>query len=463
MIPVVTPERMRAVDAASGEPLDVLVGRAGEAVARAAIELLGGTYGRTVTVFAGPGNNGADGRVAAERLATRGIRVHVFAADALPAVLPASDLVIDAAFGTGFRVDRVGTAPWNPPDVGRVPVLAVDIPSGLDGTTGVAAERTLAATATVTFGALKPGHLFGRGPDLCGTLHLAPIGLGPAIADVGGPAINAVEQSDVAAWVPARGRTDHKWVSAVRVVAGSPPMRGAASLCAAAAHRAGAGLVALSVPGDAHGGGPLAPVEAIDRAIPASGWADTVLADLHRFRALVVGPGLGRDDDTRTAIADLVTRSSLPIVVDGDGLAALPWNPEGSLAFLRERPGPVVLTPHDGEYTLLTGARPGPDRIAAAHRLSTLTGAVVLLKGPTTVVAEPGGATYLVTNGDERLATAGTGDVLSGVIAALLARGTSPAEAAAAGAWLHAAAAQAGPRHGLVASDLLLELPGVLP
>ncbi len=459
MIPVVTPLRMRAVDAAAGDPVEVLIERAGEAVARVAVALLGGTYGRTVCVLAGPGNNGADGRVAAERLRARGLRVHVFPADDLPDQLPPCELVVDAAFGTGFRVDREGRAPWTPPHVGRVPVLAVDIPSGLDGLTGIAAEGTLAATATVTFGALKPGHLLGRGPDLCGDLQLASIGLDTAVGAAGGPPMGVVQASDVVAWVPPRGRTDHKWVSAVRVVAGSASMRGAASLCAAAAHRAGAGLVVLSVPG----GDGRAPVEVIDREIPAARWADAVLTDLHRFQALVVGPGLGRDDDTRTAVADIVARTSLPVVVDGDGLAALPWNAEGSLAHLRQRGGPVVLTPHDGEFALLTGTRPGADRVAAAHRLAEATGAVVLLKGPTTIVADPAGPTYFVSNGDERLATAGTGDVLAGVIAALLARGATPAHAAAAGAWLHGAAAQAGPRHGLVASDLLLELPGVLP
>ena len=457
MIPVVTPEQMRAIDAGADEPVEALIARAGEAVARVAVEMLGGTYGRTVNVLAGPGNNGADGRVAAERLTARNVRVRVLDATDLPDELPPSELVIDAAFGTGFRADRAGTASWRPPSVGRVPVLAVDIPSGLDGATGVAAEGTLAATTTVTFVALKPGHLLGRGPDLVGDLRVASIaGL---TADGAEPAMGIVTAGDVAEWVPPRGRTDHKWVSAVRVVAGSPPMLGAASLCAAAAHRAGAGLVALSVPGSEG----RAPVEVIERPVPDGEWADDVLADLHRFQSLVVGPGLGRADDTRRSVARLVEQSDLPVVVDGDGLAALPWNAEGRVDFLRERVGPVVLTPHDGEYGLLTGRRPGVDRVADAHRLVALTGAVVLLKGPTTIVADPSGTTYFVTNGDERLATAGTGDVLAGVIAALLARGAQPAHAAAAGAWIHAAAAAHGPRRGLVASDLLLELPGVLP
>lgn len=456
MIPVVTAERMRAIDAAAADPLEELVRRAGEAVARVAVEVLGGTYGRTVNVIAGPGNNGADGRVAAERLTARNARVRVFDATDLPDELPPSELIIDAAYGSGFRADRAGSA-WTSPAVGRVPVLAVDVPSGLDGATGQAAEGTLPAAVTVTFVAVRPGHLLGRGPELVGELRLAPIaGLSAAGST---PPMGIVTAADVAEWVPPRGRTDHKWVSAVRVIAGSPPMRGAASLCAAAAHRAGAGLVALSVPGaEAH-----APVEVIERPLADGDWADEVLTDLHRFHALVVGPGLGRADDTRRSVARLVERSDLPVVVDGDGLAALPWNAEGRVDFLRSRPGPVVLTPHDGEFALLTGTRPGMDRVADAHRLVELTGAVVLLKGPTTIVAEPFGATYFVTNGDERLATAGTGDVLAGVIAALLARGAEPARAAAAGAWLHAAAAANGPRRGLVASDLLLELPGVLP
>src|SRR5690606_27928094 len=147
-------------------PVDVLIGRAGEALARVAVEMLGGSYGRTVNVVAGPGNNGADGRVAAERLTARGVRVRVFDTADVPAELPPCDLVIDAAFGTGFRVDRVGTGPYRAPVVGRTPVLAADIPSGLDGATGLAAEGTLAATVTLTFVAPQPGHLLGRGPDL---------------------------------------------------------------------------------------------------------------------------------------------------------------------------------------------------------------------------------------------------------------------------------------------------------
>ena len=171
MTPIVTPEEMAAIDAAATEPVEVLVGRAGAAVARAAKEMLGGTYGRIVNVLAGKGNNGADGRVAAGILAATGVRVRTFDAVGTPATLPPADLVIDAAYGTGFRGE------WTAPAVGDTPVLAVDIPSGVDGLTGAAVPSTLGATATVTFAALKPGLIVGDGKRLAGTITVADIGL----------------------------------------------------------------------------------------------------------------------------------------------------------------------------------------------------------------------------------------------------------------------------------------------
>jgi NAD(P)H-hydrate epimerase len=447
VIPVVTPDRMRAIDAAAPEPVDVLIERAGAAVARAALNLLGGAYGRTVAVIAGPGNNGADGRVAAERLRQRGVRVRVYEAAECPAELVGCDLVVDAAFGTGFR------GSWQAPSVGASKVLAVDVPTGLDAQTGAVADGTLAADATITFAAAKPGHVLGGGPDVVGSLEVADIGL-----EIGEPAIAIVERSDVEAWVPRRSRTAHKWRDAVRVVAGSPGMTGAAYLTAAAAFRTGASLVTLSSPGiDA-----AAPIEAIDRRLAAFDWADDVLADLHRFHALVIGPGLGREEYTVPSVVRTVFESVVPVVVDGDGLFAMSWNDEGTPAFLLERQVPTILTPHDGEFALLTGSRPGPDRIAAAEGLVELSGCVVLLKGSTTVIAAPGAPTRLVTNGDQRLATAGTGDVLAGIIGALLAKGVAPADAAAAGAWIHAESALVVGAAGLVAGDLLSAIPAVL-
>lgn len=442
MIPVLTPTEMAAVDAAAPEPVEVLIERAGAATAAAALRLLGGGYGRRVVVLAGKGNNGADGRSAATRLRRRGVRVQVIDALDAPPALPEADLVIDAAYGTGFRGEYVA------PDAGDAPVLAVDIPSGVSGLTGEAAERVLTAHATVTFAALKPGLLFEPGRSLAGTVTVADIGLDTSTASA-----HLVEGSDFAGWLPRRPADTHKWASAVMVVAGSPQMTGAAHLAAAAAQRAGAGMVRLASPGVAED--PMRPTEAVGVKLPESGWAEALSRDAHRFRAAVVGPGMGTDLATQGGIRMLLGSLPVAAVVDGDGLTAVGRD----LAVARDRVAATVLTPHDGEFERLTGHRPGTDRIEAARALAADAGSVVLLKGATTVVAAPDGAVRIITTGDARLATAGTGDVLSGIIAALIASGCRPFDAAAAGAWLHGRAAQLGPAVGLVASDLVDLLP----
>lgn len=431
---------MAAIDAVAPEPVDVLIGRAGAALAAEARRMLGGTYGRRVVVVAGKGNNGNDGRVAAERLRRVGVRTAVVPPG--PGPLPPCDLVIDAAYGTGFR----GT--YDAPDPGPAPVLACDIPSGVDGLTGEVSAGAVRADRTVTFAALKPGLLLGAGRHRAGAVTVADIGLDCARARA-----HLVEPADVARWLPARPPDAHKWRTAVWVVGGSPGMTGAPVLAATAAARAGAGYVRLSSPGVPP---PLpgAPVEVVGTPLDASGWAEAVLAGVERFRAVVVGPGLG--DHGAGEVRRLVAESIVPVVVDGDGLRAL-----GTDCARAGHPT-TVLTPHDGEFERLSGHRPGPDRIDAARRLAAATNAVVLLKGPTTVVARPDGEVLVVTAGDARLATAGTGDVLSGVIAALLARGLDPFRAAAAGAFLHGTAAALGPADGLIASDVAAALPAAL-
>lgn len=467
MIPVVTPDEMRVIDAQAPEPVETLIHRAGGAVYRAALELLGGTYGRRVNVIAGSGNNGADGRDAAVRLRARGVRVQVFDVKACPAELPPSDLVIDAAFGTGFRVDSA--RPWNAPRVGGAPVLAVDVPSGVDSLTGEAAPGVLCAERTITFQALKPGLVFGAGAELAGDVRVVDIGL-----DTDHVRCHLVERSDVAAWWPRRGPDAHKWRSALKVIAGSPGMPGAAELCTAAAARAGAGLVVLSAPGCR----PSTRSEIIQHEIPVGGFRDEALADIGRFGALVIGPGLGRGDDTLTAARRCIGDAPVPVVVDGDALYAVVWSRDGAGSLLSSRIPPTVLTPHDGEFAQLTGARPGSDRIAAARAAAASFDSTVLLKGPTTVVASPPRVPFesdrdesigwddpeptrvlLVDRGDQRLATAGSGDVLSGLIGAALASDVAPDRAAAAAAWLHAAAAEFGPREGLLAGDIIDLLP----
>ena len=295
MIPVVTPAEMGAIDRAAPEPVEVLVGRAGGAVARAALELLGGAYGRRVVVLAGKGNNGADGREAARRLRARGAAVTVVDALDAPPRLGSCDLVVDAAFGTGFR----GT--YRAPELDGDPlVLAVDIPSGVDGLTGAVAERVLAADRTVTFAALKPGLLLPPGAQLTGTIEVADIGL-----DTSGARAQLVGDADVASWYPRRPADAHKWQAAVWVIGGSPGLEGAAALVAGAALRAGAGYVRWSAPG----GVPAIakPLEVVTTALPEVGWAQAVLAEQHRFASIVVGNGLGVDPSTGTELRQLVS------------------------------------------------------------------------------------------------------------------------------------------------------------
>jgi NAD(P)H-hydrate epimerase len=397
-----------------------------------------------VVVVAGKGNNGNDGRDAARRLRQRGARVEVLdAATVGPGErLRPCDLVIDAAYGTGFRGE------YEAPDPGGALVLAVDIPSGVDGHTGHATPGAVRADVTVTFAALKPGLLFHPGRELAGGVAVADIGL-----DCSSATTDVVEADDVAAWLPQRPPDTHKWRSAIWIVAGSPGMSGAATLAARGAQRGGAGYVRLSSPGaDA---GAAAPVEVVRTDIPHVSWDGDVLEGLGRFKALIVGPGLGTDPATAPSVHRVVLESPVPTVVDGDGLTAL-----GTDVGLYTHPL-TVLTPHDGEYERLMGQPPGADRIEAARALALAANATVVLKGATPVIADAEGRAFLVTTGDSRLATAGTGDVLSGVIGALLAQGVHPLRAAAAGAWLHGRASTLGPRRGLVASDLLDCLPAV--
>jgi hydroxyethylthiazole kinase-like uncharacterized protein yjeF len=447
VIPVVTPEEMAVLDAAATEPVEELIERAGKAVARAAIEMMGGCYGRRVVVLAGPGNNGADGRAGARRLVRRGARVDVVDVAAAGTALPAADLYIDAAFGTGLKrmfaaPDRVSVA---------APVLAVDIPSGVDGLTGAVLDdsRPWPADRTVTFAALKPGLVLEPGRHLAGAVDVIDIGL-----SVGEPMVHLVEDHDVDRWWPRRGPVGHKWDTAARVVGGGPGMTGAATLAAAAAMRAGAGYVQLLRPG-VDTGSP-GPVEVVRVAVPAKSWARVVLEEQDRFAAVLIGPGIGGSPSVEAEIATVVTECERPLVIDADALS-----PAVAEA-LTGRHGPAIVTPHDGEFARLGGDASAPDRIRATVLMADALHCHVVRKGPTTIVAAPDGRVRMVTIADQRLATAGTGDVLAGVILGALALGAAPFDAAAAGPHLHAMAARMGPAEGLIARDLLELIPSAL-
>jgi ADP-dependent NAD(P)H-hydrate dehydratase / NAD(P)H-hydrate epimerase len=445
-----------------------LVDRAGGAVARGARHLLGGAYGRRVVIVCGTGNNGADGRVAGQRLAGWGARVDCFDLAGLERprfsrALRRADLAVDAMYGTGFRGALEGDAAFAADSMTAAgcPVLAVDIPSGVDGLTGAVHGPAVEAVATVCLAALKPGLVFFPGAALAGKVGVSDIGIDP---NTPAPSLGLLEEADVTGWLPRRSPESHKWsVGGLYVVGGSQGMTGAVLLAARAALRAGAGIVVAGLPGEAAArasGG-----EVITRRLPvtASGALDEdaakeILDGLDRFRALVVGPGLGQSPATVVAVRRLVAEAPVPLILDADGLNAL----GGDVGLLAARTAATVVTPHAGEYARLAGEPVGEDRVAAARRLADRAGAVVVLKGSRTVVADPSGRAAVNATGGPWLATAGTGDVLSGVVGALAAQGVPAFRAAAAGAWLHGRAGDVAGHEGLVAADLIDALPTVL-
>jgi NAD(P)H-hydrate epimerase len=369
-------------------------------------------------------------------LSQRGAAVAIIEASDAPDLLPHADLVIDSAYGTGFR------GSYKPPDPGHTPVLACDIPSGIDGDTGRASDAgAVQAARTVTFGAWKPGLLLGDGPAHGGEIHVEPIGL-----DCSRATTRLVEDNDVSL-LPPRARTTHKYAASVAVIAGSPTMAGAARLVTEGALRAGAGYVRLGSPGRASASG-LPVTEAVGLDLPAEDWSADALEGMARMKAAAIGPGLGQTGATATSVAAVLRETELPIVVDADGLHGLEPKTTAS------RAGPTVLTPHDGEFERLTGAPPGDDRIATVVDAAARFGCVVLLKGSTTVVADPTGTVRIAAAGSSRLATAGTGDVLTGIIGAFLARGVAPLDAAVLAAHVHGRAAGLGQAVGMVAGDL---------
>lgn len=469
MQPVLTPAEMGEADRrtiAAGTPVEVLMERAGSAVAWAVRREMGGSYGRRVVAVCGKGNNGGDGLVAVRALRAWGVRVDVFTLDGLDRqlcerALLRADGFVDAMFGTGFRGSLEGDAAWvaRAADAVLGPCVAVDIPSGVNGDTGEIEGEAVRASHTVTFSALKPGLLFEPGAAHAGEVEIADIGI-----DLGTPATFVPEVLDVALALPDRAPTAHKWLSGVLVVGGSGGMTGAASFVSHAAMRAGAGIVWCGIPG-AEAAARASGTEVITKALPATpeGALDEpaaaeVLKAADRFRALVVGPGLGREDRTAAAVRRIVAESTIPVVLDADGLNAL----TGDLGPLRGRTAPAILTPHAGEYVHVAGEKVGSDRLAAARRLAERARAIVLLKGPGEVIAPPAGRAAINTTGGPWLGTAGTGDVLSGIIGGFLARGTEPFWAAAGGAFTHGRAADVAGHTGLVAGDLIAALPAAI-
>ncbi len=382
--------------------------------------------------------------------------------------LARADVAIDAIFGTGFHGSPEGA--WadaiDALNAGPVPVVAVDVPSGVNGATGAVDGRAVACALTVTFGAAKTGSVLMPGAEYAGAVRVVDIGFPEELIET---EVFLSEPADVIAALPPRGADAHKRASGVLVVvAGSRDMTGAVRLIAQAAGRAGAGLVIAAVPRGILPVVQAAVTEAVFLGLPetpeggvAPSAVDPVLAALEGANALAIGPGLTARDDTARFVRDVVAAASVPAVIDADALNAF----AGRAEQLRERAAGAVLTPHVGEFVRLsdvTSEALMSDRIAHARALSDTTNAVVLLKGSRTVVAAPGGSVRINPTGSSVLATAGSGDVLTGVIGGLLARGTAPLEAAAAGAYLHGLAGiLAGERtgDGTLAGDVVERIP----
>lgn len=500
MKPVLSPQQAVELDRltqAAGTPADVLMERAGRAVAQAAVDICGGTYGRRAVVVCGKGNNGGDGFVVARCLARWGMRVDVvsavaieglrgpaatnavrldevgvratpFGAASLARALVRADVAIDAVFGTGFT--GVPEDEWaaiiEVLNASEAPVVAVDIPSGVDGATGAVEGDAVWAAITVTFGAAKTGVILLPGAERAGTVRVVDIGsdLTAIRSDVA-----VVEPSDVAAALPHRPVDAHKRASGVLlVVAGSRDMTGAPSLIAEAAGRMGAGLVIVAVPASVVPAVQARMTEAVflplpetDQGTVAEAAIEPVLAASARVHALAVGPGLSQDEETAGFVRTLLRESPVPVVLDADGLNAF-TSRAGEIA---DRKADAVLTPHQGEFARLTGMgsrEVALDRVGAVQRLAADSGAVALLKGPRTLVATPRGQVRINLTGSPVLATAGSGDVLTGVIGALLARGLDPFDAAWVGAYLHGDAGRlAGSTlgEGTLAGDVVGHLP----
>jgi hydroxyethylthiazole kinase-like uncharacterized protein yjeF len=475
LVEIATIQAADARAAAAGTPVSVLMGRAGAAVARAAADLIGGTSGRRVVALAGRGNNGGDALDALARLARRGAgaealltselerlgdevrrtaamvraaggRVRGFTPELAGSLLGEADVVLDGLLGTGSSGAPRGLVAQAiiAANAGRAPVIAVDIPSGVDGSTGEVPGEAIRASLTVTFQALKPGHVLPPGSERTGRLEVADIGLPLQEVPWG-----VSEAGDLADLVPVPRAETHKRSRGVLLaIGGSTGMGGAPTLMGRAARRSGAGLLILAVPASiAQRVGQAVP-EALTAVLPeADGGITPAAVDackrwLDEASAIAIGPGLGRSQATQEAVRGLLAAYHGPAVVDADGLFAL-----GTGEPLADRKAPTLVTPHAGEFARLAPDAEGTRLHRAADR-ARAWGVTVLLKGNDTVIAEPGGRLVVNPTGVPALASGGTGDVLTGLTGALLAQRLDPFDAARLGAWVH------GRAGALAAADL---------
>jgi NAD(P)H-hydrate epimerase len=448
--PLLTADETRRVEEAHEGPLEELMERAGVAIAQVVLERFPGR----VAVVCGGGNNGGDGRVAARVLRDAGRDVTLVEGFG---ELGEPDVIVDAILGIGLR-----EAPRE--DVARMiglinaagkPVVAVDVPSGVNASTGEVPGAAVRATVTVTFGAAKVGLAIAPGRFHAGSVHVASIGLAVAAHE------HALVPASALGEIPHKTAESSKYrAGSVLIVGGSPGLTGAPMLAALAAFRSDAGYVTVAAPESALPAlearlleavkWPL-PEDAAGRLLPRA--ADQVLEAAGKADVVAIGPGLGRSDGTRELVRVLLERLETPVVLDADALWGLdPF----------ERRPPTILTPHAGELARLLGIDSreiDAHRLESVRRAASLFGSVVLLKGADTLVTAPREGVLVAAYGAPSLATAGTGDVLTGIVSAFLAKGVEPRFAAAAAAVAHGLASRlVENQSGLMASDLL---PGI--
>lgn len=508
---IVTSDEMRRLDREAvdtyGIPVLLLMEQAGMGVVREMERRFGDLAGRSIVVAAGKGHNGGDGLVAARHLLQRGAHVRVFLAFPAPAMqgeaktqaeivrrlggsildpsafdraafrsaLDDADLAIDALVGTGLSSHLSGFLAELVGDLNavRAPVVAVDLPSGISADTGEVLGAAVRAELTVTFALPKRGHFLPPGSEHTGELRVVDIGIPKRALDQPALALSLFGEADAAARVPGRPREGHKGTFGhVLVVAGSVGRSGAAILTSRAALRAGAGLATLACPESVLRSGEEKPAEIMTLPLPetaehtlAARALDPLLSAAKRATVVAIGPGLSTHPETQSVIRELIARLTVPMVIDADGLNAL----ADHLDPLRRPHPPMVLTPHPGEMGRLMrlGAREVQRRrIDLAADFARAHQAVVVLKGAHTVVAAPDGRTTINPTGNAGMATAGTGDALTGAIAAFMAQSLSAEDAARLGVYVHglagdAVAAERGER-GMLAGDLVEDIPGAL-
>jgi ADP-dependent NAD(P)H-hydrate dehydratase / NAD(P)H-hydrate epimerase len=435
--PLFTAEEARAAE--EGHDVGELMERAGAAVAREVVQRF--PDARRIAVVCGAGSNGGDGRIAARILREEG-------RDAVETTaVEQADVIVDALFGTGFHGEprQEAAATIERINAAGAPIVSVDVPSGVDASTGEVAGDAVRATLTVTFHGRKLGLAVAPGLFHAGEVVVADIGLEQTETE------HRLVTAAILSLVPRKRAEDSKYsAGAVLVVGGAPGMTGAACLTAGAAFRADAGYVTVAVPAAS-----LPVVEAKLLEPVKLTWADARNA-AEKADALAIGPGLGRDASAKALRGELIGCGEQGLVLDADALYELEPGDWG---------GRAVLTPHAGELGRLLGessAWVDAHRLEAAQRGAERFGCVCLLKGADTIVAAPGQGVLLTLADAPGLATAGTGDVLTGILAAFLAKGLEPRLAAAAAATAHGLAARSLHQRGLVASDVIAALPGVL-